>query len=80
MYAKLTLDLACRKDSAFVKTAARLVQTSLHTVSDATSALKSVLDFPFNTTLGTSEVSSILEDNFKEVSFHLSSLLGTAAP
>lgn len=57
----------CREDSPFVRTAARLVATSLHTVNDASPQLLRILDFPFNKLLGTEEVTGILQDNFKEV-------------
>ena len=43
-----------------MRTAARLVQTSLHTVNDADKQLLQILDFPFNKLLGTEEVTPIL--------------------
>jgi hypothetical protein len=59
--------MACRQTSPFVKTAARLVQSSLHLVNDANKELQHMLDYHFTQTLASEDVSEVLQDDFAQV-------------
>ena len=60
-----------RFDSPFVNTAVRLVQSSLHLISDADKELQPLLEYPFTQILASEEVSEILQDDFSSVSPHI---------
>lgn len=52
-----------------MRTAARLVQTSLHLLNDADEELRKMLDYPFTSTLASQDISDVLDDDFQGVSF-----------
>ena len=57
-----------------MRTAARLVQSSLHLLTDANAEMQQLWEYPFTKTLATEEVSEVLQDDFPQVSSHLSAL------
>ena len=50
------------------------MQSSLHLLTDADAEMQQLLEYPFTKTLASEEVSEVLQDDFPQVSSHLSAL------